>query len=669
MLTENDARALLAQAAGTIEVGPAAPVELARRRTWPVLAAAVATLVAGVGVWVGIAATDDTDAAPDPSVDTQLDRGTVPSIFGHRRAAAARILTDAGLEVRVVERPACDPPGQAIGTLPSTGVRMEPGSVVTLQVAEEGLTMDCLSDLTVPWQLLGLATGEEAAPDLVTGSLTTYFDGERRTVPDATDMKAWGSPSALEALRAAVEWSPGVPRTWQVLETAAPGCDGEPSPSFGLQLAGVRAPVLTRYAIMYDAPDAPCVQLTVAGAFDRPVRGVAVETARLEVGDPHPAPDPSQSSIVPAVFGLAEGEALATLRRAGFTNFVTESDPGCFENGRALRTEPAAGTSLDPSLPVVLIVSGGSDGTCYPLAGSDPLLADLWDLLDFARGGRSPAFADEVITSVNDELSIERDPVRLRSWSSGSPLEMLAAVSEDLRPDLVEQRLLASGWEGPFPADCNIDGVTPGALAAGFDTPWATRAWFAYQSDGEVRACVLVDISLDGRDRIAGLAVRTVDPDSLLPDLATDPVGEGASDLAATFVAFARGELDEPLFLADDVRLYDDGRYVRTASAAELVDRDAWLVCDPASSDSCVGSAIEALAYAVGGVPVAEAVRRGDPPPGTASVVVVGPPEVASCQPRGTVSLYVDTNEQILGVDVVDGSGTFCSEEGLVPPE
>ncbi len=180
---------------------------------------------------------------------------------------------------------------------------------------------------------------------------------------------------------------------------------------------------------------------------------------------------------------------------------------------------------------------------------------------------------------------------------------------------------------------------------------------------------MLVDISLDDRDRIAGLAVRTVDPDALLPDLAPDPVGEEASDLGSALVAFARGELDEPLFLADDVRLYDDGRYVRTASAAELVDRDAWLVCDPASGDSCVGSAIEALAYAVGDVRVAEAVPRGDLPPGTASVVLVGPPEVTSCQPRGTVSLYVDTNEQIVGVDVVDGPATVCSEQGLVPPE
>ena len=212
MLTENDARALLAQAAETIEVGPATPVEPVRRRAWPVLAAAVGVLVAGVGVWATFAATDDTDAAPGPSVDTPLNQGTVPSIFGYRRAGATQILTDAGLEVRVVERPACDPPGQAIGTLPRPGVRMEPGSVVTLQVAAEGLTLDCYSELIAPWQLVGLATGEVAAPELLTGSLTTYFDGERRTVPDATDVTAWGSPSALEALRAAVEWSPGVPR-------------------------------------------------------------------------------------------------------------------------------------------------------------------------------------------------------------------------------------------------------------------------------------------------------------------------------------------------------------------------------------------------------------------------------------------------------------------------
>jgi hypothetical protein len=42
---------------------------------------------------------------------------------------------------------------------------------------------------------------------------------------------------------------------------------------------------------------------------------------------------------------------------------------------------------------------------------------------------------------------------------------------------------------------------------------------------------------------------------------------------------------------------------------------------------------------------------------------------VSSCQPRGTATLYVDLDEQIVGLDVTDASATVCGEEGLAPPE
>lgn len=669
MLTENDARALLAQAAETIEVGPSTPVEPVRRRAWPVLAAAVATLVAGVGVWAGIAATDDTDAAPDPSVDpAEVEPGTVPSVFGHRREGATRILTDAGLEVRVVERPACDPPGQAIGTLPNTGVRMEPGSVVTLQVAAEGLTLDCYSELTVPWQLLGLATGEVAAPELLTGSLTTYFDGERRTVPDGTDVKAWGSPSALEALRAAVEWSPEVPRTWQVLETAAPGCDGEPSPSFALQLAGVRAPVVTRYAIEYDDPDAPCVQLTVAGAFDRPVRGVAVETAGLEVGDPEPAPE--RGPIVPAVFGLTEGEALKALQDAGVGNLVTVAEPGCLEPGRALGTEPGPGATSNPSDPVRLTVT-------YDDPGANCALVDraFWSLLDAARdSGPGPRSADTVRTWLDGVETTVTGAEEPAGWADVPALSALASVAndQDLPRDGVEMRLDTVGRTEPlssFPAQCDVGGGPPPELpAAATDRP-SFQAWFAYQSGGATRACLVVDVFNDEQLRVDGLAVRTVDPEGLLPEIPTAPVSTAVDDLVSELTAFARGEWGVPP-LADQVGLYREGDYVRTEPASALGNEKVWFVCDPTMSDSCVGSALAVLRYADGDVPVAPAEPRRVVPPGTASAVVLGPTEVTSCQPRGTVTLFLDTEDAIVGVDVAaDTSQRRCGEEGLAPPE
>ena len=51
-----------------------------------------------------------------------------------------------------------------------------------------------------------------------------------------------------------------MPRDWRTLERQEPGCDGD---AFVPNV--IAGTTLQRYAIEYDAPDAPCVQLTVAG--------------------------------------------------------------------------------------------------------------------------------------------------------------------------------------------------------------------------------------------------------------------------------------------------------------------------------------------------------------------------------------------------------------------
>ena len=145
------------------------------------------------------------------------------------------------------------------------------------------------------------------------------------------------------------------------------------------------------------------------------------------------------------------------------------------------------------------------------------------------------------------------------------------------------------------------------------------------------------------------------------------------ADLVSELVAFARGELGRADVSPTRSRLYDDGDYVRTEPAAALGnERRPGSVCDPTSRDTCVGSALEVLAYAVGEVPVRSTAQV--PPSRSArdgvAVVTSGPPEVTSCQPRGTVTLFLDADEQIVGVDVAaDTSERLCGEEGLVPPE
>ncbi|QIK67688.1 hypothetical protein G7072_16225 [Nocardioides sp. HDW12B] len=662
MLTENDARALLAQAADTIEVGPAAPVDPVRRRAWPLLVAAVGVLVAGVGVWAGVAALDD-DATPDPAVDpAQIEPGTVPSVFGHQREEATRILTDAGLEVRVVERPACHPQGQALGTLPGTGVRMEPGSVVTLQVADFDAAGFCAPELTLPWQLLGLATGELDSPSLLSGPLTAYVDGERREVPDASDPAAWGSPSALEALRAAIDWAPEIPRTWRTLEQQEPGCDGDAFvPSVG---AGT---TVQRYAIEYDAADAPCAQLTVAGEFGKRPLEVAVETAGLEVDDAEPAPEPG--TTVPAVFGLTEGEALAALEVAGVGNLVTVAVPECLSPGRALGTEPAAGAPITATTSVRLEVTiFPEDAEC---TSSQP---EFFSLLDFARGERPPPFAGEVRTWVDGAESTVASPEDLGAWVEGSPVASLRAVADDR----YQERAGADGdlsrevGVGDRPVGCRVgDSQTlPGAVQG---RP-ATSAWVVYERGDETRACFLLDMYADEQEGIDALVVRTIDPDGLLPVGATSgAVGlSPQQDTADALRAFADNEVEGPPPLAESVTLLDRGDPVREATPTDLMDRDAWAVC-AGLSDACGVSAIQLLSYAVD-VPVGTTYpgRFGRTPtaPAGGAVVVLGPTTVTSCQPRGIIGLTLDADGRIASVDVAgDTSPQFCSEEGLEPPE
>ena len=100
-----------------------------------------------------------------------------------------------------------------------------------------------------------------------------------RDVAEASDLAAWGGPSALDALRAAVDWSPAVPRTWRTLEAQEPGCRGEafrpPAPD---------GATTQRYAIAFDDPGAPCVQLTVVGRFGRPPTAVVTFNDQMAVG-------------------------------------------------------------------------------------------------------------------------------------------------------------------------------------------------------------------------------------------------------------------------------------------------------------------------------------------------------------------------------------------------
>ena len=166
MPTEDDARQLLAKAAGTIDVDGTAPLTLTglpephARRRWPILAAAAAVLVAiGGGYLVAQQLGDDPAPAPEPAVDRPkapddrqvvLDPDQLPSVVGYTEDEAIALVQSRGYAVQVHVVPdGCNVPGIVTGTNPAVGTRMEAGDTVTIRVIGQQDVIDCVGE--VPW--------------------------------------------------------------------------------------------------------------------------------------------------------------------------------------------------------------------------------------------------------------------------------------------------------------------------------------------------------------------------------------------------------------------------------------------------------------------------------------------------------------------------------------
>lgn len=207
MLTETQARELLAQAAATIDVPPGEPFGLAehkrRRGPLPILAAValvVAIVAGGTALWKqehpsGVAGRSDTQAAEG-----------IPSVFAYDTASAKKMLSDAGLAVTITPMPDCGPAGRAVRTRPTTGTPFEPGSPVNLFVTAPHPLASCLdpANETLAWQLLDFANGRGPAPRFAP-EVSVYVDGGRTTLSgdEAADLDNWTPDSALGVLAAA----------------------------------------------------------------------------------------------------------------------------------------------------------------------------------------------------------------------------------------------------------------------------------------------------------------------------------------------------------------------------------------------------------------------------------------------------------------------------------
>jgi hypothetical protein len=219
MLTDDQARALLRQAAETIEVGPARAVEPVRRRRAVIVALAAAAAVAVAAGTTVVLTRGDTGADPatapsvPPAPEQSEEAGPgprgderVPVVFGYEESVAVQLLSEEGYEPEVVLAPdSCNAGGRALRTEPAAGTRTQPGSTVRVVVTPQP-NVDCVG-LTGPeeenrwWRLLDFARGVGSPPRFAE-QVTSVVDGREDTVTGPDDAAAWPAGSALTAVAA-----------------------------------------------------------------------------------------------------------------------------------------------------------------------------------------------------------------------------------------------------------------------------------------------------------------------------------------------------------------------------------------------------------------------------------------------------------------------------------
>ena len=286
-------------------------------------------------------------------------------------------------------------------------------------------------------------------------------------------------------------------------------------------------------------------------------------------------------------------------------NLVTVAEPGCLEPGRALGTEPGAGAAADPSDPVRLTVARDDPGANCALVDRAVLVAPR------LRPRRQAAGVRRRGDHLARRRRVDRDRpgdlahlgvglARSRRCSPSPTTRTRRATGVDDAPSASAAPTLSSRPSAPSTA-------ASGARSARRARRTAPRsqAWFAYQRDGEIRACSWSTSRTDEQGRIDALAVRTAGP-RRPPARPRRRAGErgGLATSSSALVAFATGECDRaagsrrrgPPLRRGGVPPHGVRRRAdRPQRVAGLRTRGRGITCD--------GTALEQVAYAVGEVP------------------------------------------------------------------
>ena len=277
------------------------------------------------------------------------------------------------------------------------------------------------------------------------------------------------------------------------------------------------------------------------------------------------------------------------------------------------RTEPAAGAP-SPSTDAGA-ARGHAPDPRGPVTSSSPVPVVAPGL----RPRRSPpAFADEVTTWVDGAPRRRSDPTTLRTWGTGSPLEALLAVADDVRPERVGQTVAVRiGGDGPVPPECDRRRTVRRPSARLRRDPSRPQAWFAYERDGETaRACSSTSsATTSGVDRPAPCAPRT------LTDCARPRrrAGEhGGQRPRLVLVAFARASERADGSRRRGPPLRRRRLRPHGVRRRRLGPATAWLVCDPASATPASGRPSKRWGTPSARCPSAHGAGPAEAPPGTA---------------------------------------------------
>ena len=321
---------------GTGQMAPVPPPRKSRAGLWWTIAI-VALLAVGLVAGGQLMSRDQEPAVREV---------TVPSgLLNKTEAVASQTVREANLVPRIEheQTPDAATVGQVIRTNPAGGALVPEGSEVVLTI-NAGPEMK-----TIPDDLVGMDA--DAALKVLTAA------GLTGAPVDATDEPVDAKKGTV--LEVTPRGGTEIPVTETVTLTVATGKGRVPS-MLGMTKAQATAE-LTRLGFtnyVFEGPD----DGKVSSSSPQPTENVDREATITIYLQGTETPSPAPTLPVPRLEGLSRDDAESAAQDAGFTNLVFQGPA----NGVVVRTDPRAGTQVDPESPLTIVLEAAQQPSPDP---------------------------------------------------------------------------------------------------------------------------------------------------------------------------------------------------------------------------------------------------------------------------------------------------------------